>query len=152
LTIGCKTRVDWMFLRTYSLENYFRSFSFILIFISLILVKLLSYSLLFPNFGWFLLTAQPARALDVSPVVSWHQEMYHLRQSCNPTLLSMFLRGRTPLISWSWYRQEKTHKKLSSYHKTMTMTMIMWRKRETTRKNKKRATRMKVKMMKGTLL
>jgi hypothetical protein len=23
LTVGCKARVDWMFLRTYSLQNYF---------------------------------------------------------------------------------------------------------------------------------
>jgi hypothetical protein len=51
LTVGRKPRVDWVFLMTYSLHNYFpKSFSFILVFISLILFKLLCYSLLFPNF------------------------------------------------------------------------------------------------------
>jgi hypothetical protein len=33
LTVGFKPRVDWAFLRTYSLPNYFiKSFSFILVF------------------------------------------------------------------------------------------------------------------------
>jgi hypothetical protein len=32
----------------------------------LILFELLSYSLLFSNFRWFILTAQPARALDAA--------------------------------------------------------------------------------------
>jgi hypothetical protein len=36
----------------------------------LVLFKLLSYSLLFLNFRWLILTAQPGRALDVSPLVS----------------------------------------------------------------------------------
>jgi hypothetical protein len=31
---------------------------------------LLSYSLLFPNFRWFVLAAQPGKALDVSPLDS----------------------------------------------------------------------------------
>jgi hypothetical protein len=48
-------------------------------------------------------------------------------------------------------RQEKTCKKLNSYHRTTTTTMFMgWK--ETTRKKKKRATRLKVKMMKTTPL
>jgi hypothetical protein len=34
----------------------------------LVLFKLLSYSLLFPNFRWFVLVAQPGRALDVDPL------------------------------------------------------------------------------------
>jgi hypothetical protein len=33
----------------------------------LVLFELLSYSLLFPNFTWFILAAKPGRALDVSP-------------------------------------------------------------------------------------
>jgi hypothetical protein len=36
----------------------------------LVLFKLLSYSLLFPNFRWFVLTAQLGGALDVSPLDS----------------------------------------------------------------------------------
>jgi hypothetical protein len=48
---------------------------------------------MFPNFRWFVLTAQPSRALDINPLVSWHQGMYHLRQSHSPTLFSTFLRG-----------------------------------------------------------
>jgi hypothetical protein len=28
LTIGCKPRVDWTFLRTHSLQNYLQNFSF----------------------------------------------------------------------------------------------------------------------------
>jgi hypothetical protein len=101
LTVGCKPRIDWIFLRTYSLQNYFpKSFSFILVFIVLMLFKLLSYSLLFPNFIWFILAAQPARALDVSQSVRSHQEICHLSRSCNMTLLNTFLRKRIPLRSW----------------------------------------------------
>jgi hypothetical protein len=71
LTVGRKPREDWTFLRTYSLQNYFfQSFSFILTFISLVLFKLLSYSLLFQNFRRLVLAAQPERALDVSPLDS----------------------------------------------------------------------------------
>jgi hypothetical protein len=59
LTIGRKPGVDWTFLRTYSLQNYFlKSFSFILVFVLLILFKILSYSLLFPNFRWSRRTAR----------------------------------------------------------------------------------------------
>jgi hypothetical protein len=134
------------------LQNYFpKSFSSILVFVLLILFKLLSYSLLCPNFRWFVLAAQPARALDVSPLVRWHQEMCHLNQSRSPTLLSMFLRRRIPLRSWSWYQQEKTLRKLNNYHKTITMTTIM-RKKKTTRLKKKKATMEKMKMMRTTLL
>jgi hypothetical protein len=51
LNVGCKTSVDWTLLRTYSLQNYFpKGFSFILVFVLLILFKLLSYSLIFSNF------------------------------------------------------------------------------------------------------
>jgi hypothetical protein len=58
LTVGHKLRVDWTPLRIYSLQNYFfQSFSSILVFIPLILFNLLSYSLLFPNFRWFVLAA-----------------------------------------------------------------------------------------------
>jgi hypothetical protein len=71
LTIGCKPRVDWVLLRTYSLQNYFlKSFSFILVFVSVILFKPLSYSLIFPNFRWFIFAAQPAGQMaprDVPP-------------------------------------------------------------------------------------
>jgi hypothetical protein len=49
---------------------------------------------------------------------------------------------------WSWYRQEKTRKKLNSYRRTMTMTI---RSKKTTRRKKKRATRVKVRKMKTTL-
>jgi hypothetical protein len=35
------------------------------------LFKLMSYSLPFPNFRWFVLTAQPTRALDVCPLVHY---------------------------------------------------------------------------------
>jgi hypothetical protein len=104
---------------------------------------------MFPKFRWFILVVQPGRALNVSPLDSWHPGMYHLCQSRSLTPLSMFLRGRTPLRLWSRYRQEKTRKKLNSYRRTMTTTMIMGRKK-TTRK-KKRTTRLKVKMMKTTL-
>jgi hypothetical protein len=34
----------------------------------LVIFKRLSYSLLFPNFRWLVLAAQPRRALDVSPL------------------------------------------------------------------------------------
>jgi hypothetical protein len=86
LIVGCKPRVDWTFLRTYSLQNYFlKRFSFILVFVSLILFKQLSYSLLFLNFRWFILTAQPARALDVSPLFRWHEGMCHLSRSHSST-------------------------------------------------------------------
>jgi hypothetical protein len=148
LTIGCKPRVDRTFLRTHSLQNNFQSFSFILVFLLLMLFKLLSYSLLFSNFRWFILDAQPTRALDVSPLVSWHQGMCHLMQSHSPTLHSMFLK-RTPSRSWSCYQQEKTLRKLNSYRRTT--TMIMRKKKRTTRK-KKKATRLKAKMMKTTIL
>jgi hypothetical protein len=97
LTVGCKPGIDWMFFRTHSLQNYFQSFSFILVLLLSMLFKLLSYSLLFLNFIWFVLTAQPARALDVNQLVSWHQEMCHLSRSRNMTLLSLFLRRRSPL-------------------------------------------------------
>jgi hypothetical protein len=76
--------------------------------------------------------------------------MYHLHQSHSPTPLSTFLRGRTPLRLWSWYRQEKTHKKLNCCRKMTTMTTIIGRKK-TMRKKKNRATRLKAKMMKTTL-
>jgi hypothetical protein len=72
------------------------------------LFKLLSYSLLFLNFRWFILFAQPASALDVSPLVRWCQGMCHFSQSHNPTLLSTFLRRRIHLRSWSQYLREKT--------------------------------------------
>jgi hypothetical protein len=63
LTVGRKPRVVWTFLRTYSLQNYFsqKVFSFILVFLLLMLFKMLSYSLLFLNFRRFVLAAQPAR-------------------------------------------------------------------------------------------
>jgi hypothetical protein len=81
LTIGRKPRVDLMFLTTYSLQNYFpKSLSFILVFLSFMLFKLLSYSLLFPNIRWFVLAAQPIRVLHASPLVRWHQGMCHLRR------------------------------------------------------------------------
>jgi hypothetical protein len=48
------------------------------------------------------------------------------------------------LRSWSWYQQEKTHKKLNSYCK-MTTTMM------TMRMMMKKAMRMKTKMMRTTL-
>jgi hypothetical protein len=69
-----------------------------------------------------------------------------------PTLRSTFLRGRTPSRLWSRYRWEKTRKKLNSCCGMMTTIMIMRRKKKTTRKKKKMATRLKVKMMKTTLL
>jgi hypothetical protein len=78
LTVGRKPRVDWMFLRTLVYKTIFQSFSFMLVFISLVLFKPLSYSLLFPNFRWFVLILQPGRALDVSPLDSWCPGMYHL--------------------------------------------------------------------------
>jgi hypothetical protein len=63
----------------------------------------------------------------------------------------MFLRRRTPSRSWSQYQQEKTCKKLNSYHRMTTTIMIMRRKKKTTRMMKK-AMRLKAKMMKTTLL
>jgi hypothetical protein len=78
--------------------------------------------------------------------------MYHLYQSHSPTLLSMFLRGRTPSRSWSQYQWEKTHKKLNSCLRMMTTTTVKRRKKKTMTKKKKRATRLKAKMMKTTLL
>jgi hypothetical protein len=152
LIVGRKPRVDWTFLRTYSLQNYFQSFSFILVFIPLVLFKLLSYSLLFLNFRWFVLIVQPERALDVSPLDSWRLGMYHPHQSLSLTPLSTFLRGRTPSRLWSRYRQEKTCKKLNRCHRTTTTTTIMGRKKTMRRRKKKRATRLKAKMMKTTLL
>jgi hypothetical protein len=126
LTVGCKPRVDRTFLGTYSLQNYFpKSFSFILVFILLILFKILSYSLLFPTFRWFILAALPARALDVSPLVRWCQGMCHLSRSCNPTLLSTFLMRRIPSRSWSWYLWDKTLRKLNSCCKMTTTVTIM---------------------------
>jgi phosphate/sulfate permease len=56
LTVGRKHRVDWAFYGHIVYKTIFQSFSFILVFISLILFKLLSYSLLFLNFRWFVLT------------------------------------------------------------------------------------------------
>jgi hypothetical protein len=61
----------------------------------------------------------------------------------------MFLRGRTPSRLWSQYRQGKIHMKLNIYHRTTTMTS---RGKKTMRKKKKRATRLKAKNMKTTLL
>jgi hypothetical protein len=63
------------------------------------------------------------------------------------TLLSTFLRKRIPLRSYSRYLREKTLKKLNSYRR-MTTTMMTMRKM----KKKKRAMRLKAKMMKTTLL
>jgi hypothetical protein len=40
LTVGRKPRVDWTLLRTYSLQNYFFSFSFILVLVSLVIFKI----------------------------------------------------------------------------------------------------------------
>jgi hypothetical protein len=74
--------------------------------------------------------------------------MCHLRQSPCPTPLSTFLRGRTPSRLWSWYWQEKTHKKLNSYHKMTTTTTTMRRKKTM---RKKWATRLKAKMINTTL-
>jgi hypothetical protein len=68
--------------------------------------------------------------------------MCHLNQSHSPTLLSMFLRRRTPSRSWSWYQQEKTLRKLNSHRRIMTMIM----------RRKKKAIRLKAKMMKTTLI
>jgi hypothetical protein len=128
------------------------------------LFKLLSYSLLFPNFRWLILAAQPARALDVALLVRWCQGMCHLSWSHSPTLLSTSLRRRIPLRSWSWYPREK---KLNNCRRTMaimmttTTTTIMRKKKKTTRlRNKKKATRLrkkkatmeKMKMMRTTLL
>jgi hypothetical protein len=155
LTVGHKPRVDWTFLRTYSLQNYFpKSFSFILFFVLLMLFKSLSYSLLFLNFRWIILAAQPARARDISPLVRWHQGMCHLSRSHNPTLISTFLRRRIPLRLWSGYMREKICKKLNSYHRTTTMatTTRMSRKKKTKRLTKKEATMENMKMMRTTLL
>jgi hypothetical protein len=105
---------------------------------------------MFSNFRGFIVVVQPRRALGVSPLDSYHPGMYHLRWSLSPTPLSMFLRGRTPSILWSWYRQEKTHKKLNSFHRITTTTTILGRKK-TMRNKKKRAIRLKVKMIKTTL-
>jgi hypothetical protein len=123
---------------------------------------LLSYSLLFPKFRWFILTTQPARALDVNPLVRWHQEMCHLSWSRSLTLLNTFLKRRIPLRLWSWYLQEKKlrkrWKKLNSYRRTMatmtttTMTTIMRKKKKTTRLRKMKATMETMKMMRTTLL
>jgi hypothetical protein len=145
-TVGCKPRVDWTFIRAYSLQNYFpKSFSFILVFVLLILFKLLSYSLLFPAFRWFVPAAQPARALDISQLVRLRQAMCHPSRSCSMSLLSTFLRRRIASRSWSQYMWEKAFKKLNIYHRRMTTTMTM-------RMKKKKAMRLKVKMMKTTLL
>jgi hypothetical protein len=101
------------------------------------LFKRLSYSLLFPNFRWFALAEQPARALDINPLVSWRQGMCHLSRSRSPTLLSTFLRRRIPLKSWSRCLREKARKKLNSCRRTTTTTTTM-------RMKKKTATRLKV--------
>jgi hypothetical protein len=129
------------------------------------LFKLLSYSLLFPNFRWFVLAAQPARALDVGLLVRWCQGMCHLSWNHSPTLLNTSLRRRIPLRSWSWYLREK---KLNNCRRTMaimmttTTTTIMRKKKKKTtrlrkkkkamRLRKKKATMEKMKMMRTTLL
>jgi hypothetical protein len=80
--------------------------------------------------------------------------MCHHSWSHSLTLLSTFLGRRIPLRSWLWYLQEK---KLNSYRRTMatmttmTMIMIMRKKKKTTRLKKKKATRMKTKMLRTTL-
>jgi hypothetical protein len=78
--------------------------------------------------------------------------MYHLRQSHNPTLLSTFPRGRTPSRLWSQYQRKKTHKKLNSCHRMVTTITILGRKKTMRKKKKKRATGVKAKMMKTSLL
>jgi hypothetical protein len=90
--------------------------------------KVLSYSLIFPNFRWLILAAQPARALDVCSLVSWRRGMCHLSWSRSLTL-NTFLRRRTTLRLWSRYLQEKTHRKLNSIHRVTTTTMTMRRRR-----------------------
>jgi hypothetical protein len=70
--------------------------------------------------------------------------MCHLSQSCSPTLLGMFLRRRIPSRSWSQYQQEKTLRKLNSCRRMTTTMRIM-------RMMKKKAMRLKVKMMRTTL-
>jgi hypothetical protein len=58
----------------------------------------------------------------------------------------MFLKMRIPLRSWSQYLREKTRKKLNNCRRmttTMTTTRMM---------KKKKAMRLKVKMMKTTVL
>jgi hypothetical protein len=71
--------------------------------------------------------------------------MYHLSQSHSSTLLSTFLRRRTPSRLCSWYLWEKTCRKIDSYRRMKTMTA-------TIRMKNKKATRLKAKMMKSTLL
>jgi hypothetical protein len=123
------------------------------------LLKLLSYSLLFPNFKWFVLTAQPARAQDVSQSVILHQEICHLNRSHSTTLLSTFLRSMIPLRSWSWYLREKTlrkqRQKFNNCSRTMATTMTMTTRMTTTTTmtimRKKKTTRLKKKMMRTTL-
>jgi hypothetical protein len=68
LTIGRRPRVDWTLLRAYSLQKYFfKSFSFILVLVSLVIFKQLSYSLLFQNFRWLVLAAQPRKSTRRQP-------------------------------------------------------------------------------------
>jgi hypothetical protein len=70
LIVGRKPRVDWTFLRTYSLQKlFFKPLVSSLSLFHWFLFKLLSYSLLFLNFRWLVLTAQPRKALDVSPLL-----------------------------------------------------------------------------------
>jgi hypothetical protein len=106
---------------------------------------MLSYSLLFSNFRWFVLAAQSGRALDVSPLDSQHRGMCCLSRSRSMTLL----RRMNLLRLWSQYRQGKTHKKLNRCRRTMIMTS---KRKKTMGMKKKRATRLKVKMMKNILL
>jgi hypothetical protein len=147
LIVGHKPRVDWPFLRTYSLQNYFHSFSFILVFISFVLFKRLSYSLLFPNFRWLILATQSRRALDVSPLSA------STKECATPTRAATRLPSARSLgggllqdCGHGW--QEKTHKKLNSYRRMTSMTM----RRKKTMRKKKRATRLKMNKMNTTLL
>jgi hypothetical protein len=71
--------------------------------------------------------------------------MCHLSRNRSTTLL----RGMNLSRLWSQYPQGKTRKKLNRCHRTMTMTS---KRNKTMRRKKKRATRLKVKMMKNILL
>jgi hypothetical protein len=71
--------------------------------------------------------------------------MCHLSRSHNTTLLRRMNLSRL----WSQCRQGKARKKLNRCHRTTTMTS---ERKKTMRKKKKSATRLKVKMMKTTLL
>jgi hypothetical protein len=89
-----QTLLDRMLLRKHNLQNYFPKFYSYPCLYFLILSKLLSYTLLFPNFKWFILAAQPASALVINPLVSWHLGTCHSRRSHNTTHHSMHLRMR----------------------------------------------------------